>query len=224
MATRATVTRFGKSNVPPVLYHVAMREEWMSSATHYSPTLNNAQDRSVPLCDLDRLDEFVSRGYFMQEYAASMRKEEADDSTLSGRVVRFFLSAPLALASLLNGNGTSGNKRFPRPSSERLTGLFTSIHSTEAKMVGHRDCVLIVLSTDRSDLSHDDLAWDYVNLSGAAPDVKYPRLKRPLRKLKDAHAEFPLRYDSKLRIVALPGILELERKFALFREIVSELK
>ena len=235
MKNRVPVTRFGESNVPPVLYHVALRDEWMASATHYSPstTISSAHAQSVPLCDLDRLDEFASRGYFMPEYNESIAREEVAASSMSGKAVRFFTTVSLTFASALGGGRNSNSlnsasdgvsRKFmgtPRHATVRLSELHTHINSPMASLVERKDYVLIVLSV-RDLRVGDDLAWDYVDSSGPQ-DVTYPRLTRPLHKLEDVHAEVPLRYDTKLRIVALPSRDELDQEFNVTRGIARAL-
>ena len=224
-------TRFGERRTPRHLYLIVERKEWSSNAEKYLP-VGRSPSQGVPLCDLDRLDSVAARKYFLIEYKqASAKLDEmgfvarAADSvyTSLNKVSAFFSSAPVTVTKLLNGQrllvdgSVSGG---PPPSSNslndgvRVNGKHTSITEQGEHIVRSPTHSLIVLHTKT--MISRDLAWDSGQLTR-----DYPRLTRAILMCADLWAEFPLCYDTKKLIVALPDPQELQRAFEKAQSVVD---
>ena len=217
------VTRFGKGNVPPVLYHIADVKDWKNSAEVYTPSIsrNMSHVMSVQLCDLDRLDLYSSTNFFTTYYHDKLNTENSSwISNAGSRFLKTISIMPIAFASALNGTSqTRKNNPQPRPVTTRLNGMYTHLYSSKGNLIQSTEQLLIIIDT--SALNHeDDLEWDSQVACGS-DTVILPRLTRPLSRIHDIHAEFPLVYDAKKGIVALPTQTEINKKFQVCRSIAD---
>lgn len=213
------VTRFGERNMPPHLFHIAQRKEWRETAELYLPESETISDHrtSVPVCDLDRLDAYVSQHYFTADWLASLHREESLLRKWTSSLSKSLAYVPVQLARVLNGSNTEGS--FIRKKRDSTTRLNNKTAAREA-LKKEPNALLIVLSTEN--LSQEDVAWDYEEVCDSQR-VLLPRLKRPISKIDDVYAEYDLLYDATQCLVALPPAGELLEKFAKCKHIRSAL-
>ena len=220
-------SRFTSRRVPPYLYFIVKKSDWLSGASDF---YHDKAGTGILLCDLDRLDSLVAREHFFNEYKAAT--EEADQGSFVWKSVRVVLSKVSSVLMSNTGSSASaraekyeelnsGDETHPfldtsrRRERERLSGVHTNIHAWEPDVLTDDDHWLIVAHANALDRS-GDLFWN----AGETRD--YPCLVRPLSYRDDAWAQFQLRFDVRNLVVALPDECDIEYETQIATALVKE--
>lgn len=173
----SSVTPYRASNIPEFLFVVVKREHWMRSATSYE---SEAAAGKVLLWDAYRIDAYVSREHFRDEYAQGVERLSTRTACALRALSSWFgVKDDVVDASSLSGGGSTQRAQVNSANDEmieKLQFLLVAVHT--ATLV-------------------DALLWDEKNYN-------MPTLMRAIKKDTDVCTEYPLRYDTKRLRLALP--------------------